>query len=39
MKILDIPQSGKRGLTVSMPGRYGQVSRALVVPTTLQQVD
>jgi hypothetical protein len=33
MKILDIPQSGKRGLTVSMPGRYGQVSRALVVPT------
>ncbi len=32
MKILDIPQSGKRGLNVSMPGRYGQVSRTLVIP-------
>ena len=27
MKILDIPQSGKRGQYVSMGGRYGQVSR------------
>jgi hypothetical protein len=33
MKILDIPQSGKRGLTVSQGGRYGQISRALVIPT------
>ena len=33
MKILDIPQSGKRGLTVSMNGRYGQVSRTLVIPS------
>jgi hypothetical protein len=33
MKILDIPQAGKRGLNVSMGGRYGLVSRALVVPT------
>jgi hypothetical protein len=33
MKILDIPQSGKRGLTVSQNGRYGQISRALVIPT------
>jgi hypothetical protein len=32
MKILDIPQSGKRGLYVSMGGRNGQVSRAWVVP-------
>ncbi len=32
MKILDIPQSGKLGLIVSMPGRYGQVRRALVIP-------
>jgi hypothetical protein len=32
MKILDIPQSGKRGLTVSQGGRYGQISRALVIP-------
>ena len=33
MKILDIPQSGKRGLTVSQGGRFGQISRALVIPT------
>jgi hypothetical protein len=33
MSILDIPQSGKRGLTVSMGGRYGQVNRALVIPS------
>ena len=32
MKILDIPQSGKRGLTVSQSGRNGQISRALVIP-------
>jgi hypothetical protein len=33
MKILDIPQSGKKGLDVSMNGRYGQVRRMLVIPT------
>ncbi len=33
MKILDIPQSGKKGLNVSMNGRYGQVRRTLVIPT------
>ena len=32
MKILDIPQSGKRGLNVSQGGRCGQISRALVIP-------
>ena len=32
MKILDIPQSGKRGLYVSQNGRYGQISRILVIP-------
>src|SRR5271169_4969178 len=32
MKISDIPQSGKRGKTVSMQGRYGQVSRILAIP-------
>jgi hypothetical protein len=32
MKILDIPRSGKRGLNVSQAGRYGQISRALVIP-------
>jgi hypothetical protein len=32
MKISDISQSGKRGKTVSMEGRYGQVSRVLAVP-------
>jgi hypothetical protein len=33
MKILDIPQSGKRGLTVSQHGAFGQISRALAIPT------
>jgi hypothetical protein len=33
MKILDIPQSGKRGLSVSQKSRNGLVSRALVIPT------
>ena len=32
MKILDIPQSGKRGLNVSQAGRYSPISRALVIP-------
>ncbi len=36
MKILDIPQSGKRGLTVSQAGRNGQISRALVIPSNPQ---
>src|ERR1035438_7378754 len=42
MKILDIPQSGKRGLNVSQGGRYGQISRAFVVPAnprTASQLD
>ena len=33
MKILDIPQSGKRGLTVSLKSRNGLVSRSLARPT------
>ena len=32
MKILDIPQSGRRGLYVSQGGRYGQISRIFAVP-------
>ena len=36
MKIIDIPQSGKRGLYVSQNGRYGQISRALVTPANPQ---
>jgi hypothetical protein len=36
MKILDIPQSGKRGLTVSQNGRYGLISRAFVIPSNPQ---
>jgi hypothetical protein len=36
MKILDIPQSGKRGLTVTQAGRNGQVSRSLVIPANPQ---
>lgn len=33
MKILDIPQSGKRGLNVSQAGQFGQVSRVLAIPS------
>ena len=32
MKILDIPQSGKRGLNVSQAGQWGQMSRTLAIP-------
>ena len=32
MKILDIPQSGKFGTSVSVRTRYGQVRRPLVIP-------
>src|ERR1019366_7258406 len=39
MKILDIPQSGKRGLYVSQGGRYGQISRMLVIPTNPRTAD
>jgi hypothetical protein len=41
MKILDIPQSGKRGLNVSQDGQFGQISRALgrvANPRTKSQV-
>jgi hypothetical protein len=33
MKTLDIPQSGKRGLNVSQAGQFGQISRALAIPS------
>jgi hypothetical protein len=33
MKILDIPQSGKRGLNVSMKSPFGQVSRTVAIPS------
>jgi hypothetical protein len=33
MKILDIPQTGKWGISVSIPGRTGQARRALVIPS------
>jgi hypothetical protein len=39
MKILDIPQYGKRGLNVSQGGRYGQISRALVIPANPRTED
>jgi hypothetical protein len=32
MKILDVPQSGKRGLNVSQAGQFGQISRTLAIP-------
>jgi len=38
MKILDIPQSGKRGLYVSQGGRYGQICRMLVIPSNPRTV-
>jgi hypothetical protein len=36
MKIIDIPQSGKRGLYVTQNGRFGPISRAWVVPANPQ---
>ena len=39
MKILDIPQSGKRGLYVSQNGRYGQISRILAIPANPRTTD
>ena len=36
MKIITIPSSGKLGLSVRMPGRYGQVERQWVVPANPQ---
>ena len=41
MKILDIPQSGKRGLNVSQAGQFGQISRTLAIlanPRTAAQM-
>jgi hypothetical protein len=39
MKIQDIPQSGKLGIQVSMPGRYGQVRRILAIPSNPQTTE
>jgi hypothetical protein len=33
MKILDIPQSGKRGLNVSMKSPFGLISRTVAIPS------
>jgi hypothetical protein len=33
MKIQDIPQTGKLGLTVTWPGRDGEIRRTLVTPS------
>ena len=41
MKILDVPQSGKRGLNVSQDGQYGQISRTqgrVANPRTISQM-
>src|SRR5512135_2972581 len=32
MKIIDVPQSGRLGLQVAYPGRWGQIRRQWVVP-------
>ena len=39
MKILDIPQSGKCGTTVSVRTRYGQVRRPYAIPTDRRSPD
>jgi hypothetical protein len=39
MKILDIPQSGKAGTTVSVQSRYGQFRRRLVIPKDPRTTD
>ena len=38
MKIIDVPQSGKCGLTVTFPSRNGLVRRAWVVPANPQSI-
>ena len=38
MKILDIPQVGKLGMTVTWPGRYGLIRRQWVVPSNPRTV-
>jgi hypothetical protein len=39
MKILDVPQSGKSGTTVSVQSRYGQFRRRLVIPKDPRTAD
>ena len=39
MKIIDVPQTGKKGITVAMPSRYGQVIRQLAIPTNPRSED
>ena len=39
MKIIDVPQTGKKGITVAMPSRYGQVVRQLTIPTNPRSAD
>jgi hypothetical protein len=36
MKIIDVPQTGKLGLTVTFPARYGLIRRQWVVPANPQ---
>jgi len=39
MKIIDVPQTGKKGITVAMPSRYGQVVRQLAIPSNPRSED
>jgi len=39
MKILDVPQVGKLGLTVTWPGRNGLIRRTLVIPANPQTAE
>jgi len=38
MKILDVPQTGKLGLTVTWPGRNGLIRRAFVIPANPRSI-
>ena len=39
MKIIDVPQTGKCGLTVTFPSRNGLIRRAWVVPSNPQSAE
>ncbi len=39
MKIIDVPQTGKKGIIVAMPSRYGQIIRTLAIPTNPRSED
>jgi len=38
MKVLDVPQTGKLGMTVTWPGRNGLIRRAFVIPSNPRSI-